>query len=160
MADRFNNSLSGLRQGGYLNDLMIQAYDRPPLSMPMNSLDQTEERTLLGGSYQMPLHAEKLPLGMKYGTDEYETWRTMLMHQRALQQGVSTEVLQHRNGPRDDNHAMKWLNRLTWARGEGSGRESTHRGTPANTEAQGIQSFIERKLWHEALGIPYTEDKR
>ncbi len=156
MADRMNNPLSTLRPGGYVNDISLGAMMRPPLSMPVNGWDQTEERTLLGGTYQTPIHSENLPAGMKYGSEEYDGWRESLVGQRALQQGINTEVMPYRNGPNDAPTAMKQLNRLSWARGEGSGQEDKfgrgyHRGAPANAEAQDNQIFIERELWNKNL---------
>ena len=146
MGDIRRDPLSTLRPGGYVNDISLGAMMRPPLSMP-SGVGQTEERTLLGGAYQSPLHSPQLPAGMSYGTEEYDGWREALMHQRALQHGVNTQVLPGADG----GEVMKRLNRLSWARGEGSGRPSTHLGAPANAEVQDNQTFIERELWNKNL---------
>ena len=156
MADRFNSPLSGLRPGGFLNDIVLQAYERPPLSMPMDARNQTSERTYLGGSYETPLHSETLPLGMKYGTEEYDTWRWHLMNQRALTQGINTQVLPHGDQARE---AMRFLNDRSWTRGEGSGEQDSfgrgyHRGVPAIMDENLLQLDLESDLWNRALGLP------
>jgi hypothetical protein len=91
MADRFNAPLSGLRPGGYVNDLVLQAYGRPALSMPLNDT-QSMERTLLGNEYVSPIHGEKLPPGMTYDSPEYMHWRSAIAASRAAQDGARVGV--------------------------------------------------------------------
>ncbi len=146
MAERMNNPLSTLRPGGYVNYISLGAMMRPPLSMP-HYRGQTEERTLLGGAYQSPIHSPSLPAGMQYGTGLYDSWRASLMKQRALQQGISPEILPDSNPDIAAGH----LDDFSWDRGEAKSQKSTDRGALANESYQSNQLRIERELWNKNL---------